>query len=311
MSAAETKAGRGEPGAGTATMPNLLVIGAAKSGTTSLHRYLDQHPEVTMAVPHRSDLRSDDNDAHGKEMRFFWRDDWRERLDWYRSHFAAIETPVRGEATPAYTAYPFHPDVAERIHSVAPGARLVYLVRDPVERVLAHQVQRVVDGDRASLAERLRDDRIDSDPAICPSRYATQLERYLRLFPSSQIEVVDQHRLRHERRQVMREIYAFAGVDPDFWSPTLEREHNTRSQKHALTPAGRRLFHGLLAPAGRRIAPRAWGKAAPRVRRARSEPVGSGREVDPEVRGALTELLRPEAERLRGLTGQDFSSWSV
>lgn len=296
---------------GGGDLPNLLVIGAAKSGTTSLHRYLDQHPEVSMAVPNGSGARSDDNDASAKEMRFFWRPDWRQRLDWYRSHFAAMNTPVRGEATPAYTAHPFHPDVAERIHSVAPAAQLVYLVRDPVDRALAHQVQRLVDGDRTPFEERLRPERIGADPVICPSRYATQLEQYLRFFPSSQIKLVDQHRLRHERRESLREIFAFAGVDPEFWSPTLEREHNTRAQKYALTPGGRKLFHNLLDPIGRRLSPRHWARAAPKVRRSLSHPIDSKQTAEPGVREALAEALGPEAQRLRELTGEDFSSWSV
>jgi hypothetical protein len=296
---------------GGGDLPNLLVIGAAKSGTTSLHRYLDQHPEVSMAVPHGSDVRSEDNDALAKEMRFFWRSDWRQRLDWYRAHFAAMDTPVRGEATPAYTAHPFHPDVAERIHSVAPAARLVYVVRDPVDRALAHQVQRLVDGDRTPFAERLRPERIEADPVICPSRYATQLEQYLRFFPAAQVKLVDQHRLRHERRETLREIFAFAGVDPEFWSPALEREHNTRAQKYALTPVGRALFQRLLDPLGRRVSARAWAQMAPRVRKALSRPVDPELAAAPEARAALAEILGPEAQRLRELTEEKFSSWSV
>ena len=117
-------------------MPNLVIIGSAKSGTSSLHHYLDCHPEISMAAP-RGSGRMGDNDAAGKEMRFFWRDDWRERMSWYSSHFAPMTTAVRGEATPAYSAHPRHPEVPERIHSAIPNARLLYIVRDPIDRIVS------------------------------------------------------------------------------------------------------------------------------------------------------------------------------
>src|SRR5205085_10467190 len=102
-------------------LPNLIVIGAAKCGTTSLHRYLDLHPEVAMSKT--------------KQLHFFTeKENWGRGLAWYESHF---DTPaqVRGESTPAYSAWPVHRGVPERIARVVPDTRLIYLVRDPVERV--------------------------------------------------------------------------------------------------------------------------------------------------------------------------------
>jgi hypothetical protein len=294
-----------------ADMPNLIVIGSAKSGTTSLHRYLNLHPEISMAVPQHRGITAEDNDAMAKEMRFFWRHDWRQRLDWYRSHFALMLTPVRGEATPGYTSHPFHPNVAERIHSVAPQVRLLYIVRDPVDRVAAHQVQRWVDGDRVPLRERMSSARIEADPVICPSRYGTQLQQYLCLFPPAQIKVVDQHRLRHARPETLHEVFEFLAVDPGFWSPALHLEHNTRAEKRALTPRGRTLYHHLLDPLASRLSPRGWAKVAPRVRRALSEPVGAEAGMSSDLREQVAALLRPEAQRLRELSGEEFPSWSV
>jgi hypothetical protein len=293
-----------------AKMPNLFVIGAAKSGTTSLHHYLDAHPQISMAAP-RDSARSRDNDAAGKEMRFFWRDDWAERMDWYLSHFASMSTPVRGETTPAYAAYSFHADVAGRIHLVSPRARLLYVVRDPIDRIVAHFAQRQADGDRRSFAGYMEElDRPDN-PIVCPSLYATQLDLYLRRFERSRLLVVDQHALRHRRREALREVFSFLEVDPDFWSPGFEGERNTRAEKYALTPAGAKLLKGFLDPAGRRLAPRGWTRLRPRVRRALSKPVGERPAIEPDTRERLTALLGPEVERLRELTGQRFESWSL
>jgi Sulfotransferase family len=291
-------------------LPNLVVIGSAKSGTTSLHHYLNGHPEISMASPSRgAGLR--DNDADGKEMRFFWREDWRESMPWYCSHFAEMTTPVRGEATPAYSAYPRHPAVPERIHAVVPAARLIYIVRDPIERIVSHYIQELVDGDRRSFRQRMLElDRPDNS-IVCPSRYATQVERYLEFFASSQLLVVDQHRLKHERRATLREIFGFLGVDPGHWSPAFDDERNTRAEKQALTPLGRRLFYGLLDPLGRRLAPERWSTLRPSVRRSFSRQILERPVLDDELRTKLSAMLQPQVDRLRELTGQRFPSWSL
>src|SRR4051812_23135116 len=103
-------------------LPNLLVIGAAKAGTTSLWHYLDAHPSVFMAP--------------AKELHFFDLDEnWNRGIPWYAEHFAGSESsPVVGEATPGYTRYPHRPHAAARAAATVPDARLIYLVRDPIER---------------------------------------------------------------------------------------------------------------------------------------------------------------------------------
>jgi hypothetical protein len=291
-------------------MPNLVIIGSAKSGTSSLHHYLDCHPEISMAAP-RGSGRLGDNDAAGKEMRFFWRDDWRERMCWYSSHFAPMTTAVRGEATPAYSAHPRHPEVPERIHAAIPDARLLYVVRDPIDRIVSHYIQQRVDGERRSFQQRMRECERPEDPIVCPSRYATQVERYLEFFDCSRLLVVDQHLLRHERRATLRRIFAFLEVDRDFWAADFEHERNTRAEKHALTPLGRRIFHGTLNPIGRRVAPQTWPRLGPAVRRSLSQPIIERPVVDAALREKLSLLLGPQVDRLRELTGQRFASWSL
>ena len=110
-------------------LPNLIVIGAAKCGTTSLHEYLDLHPEVAM--------------SREKELDFFVEEKhWGRGVEWYAAQFE--DAPVRGESSPSYTAYPRYRGVPERIRRVVPDAKLVYLVRDPVERIVSHFVHRQV-----------------------------------------------------------------------------------------------------------------------------------------------------------------------
>jgi hypothetical protein len=292
-------------------LPNLFVIGAAKSGTTSLHYYLSEHPAIHMArgtpgVWRAGRLAQDDQP---KEMRFFWRDDWREHLHDYAAQFDVCEA-VRGEATPAYSAWPYHPGVPERIHEVAPEARFIYIVRDPIDRVIAHSIQEQVAGRGRPLERRLREPGWENDRIVCPSRYATQLERYLSLFAPDRILVEDQRELRNRRREALREIFSFLEVDPGFWSASFEREYNTLGDKRALTRSGRVVFRQALDPAAARLAPELWRALRPRVRRVFSRPVEWPQPSDP-VRAQLATLLAPEADRLRCLTGRRFDGWSV
>lgn len=288
----------------------MLIIGSAKSGTTSLHHYLDEHPEISMASPRGNGPRHD-NDAAGKEMRFFWREDWRARLDWYQSHFAEMPTPIRGEATPAYSAHPFHPGVAERIHSVIPQVRLLYIVRDPIDRILSHYVQQWVDGDRRSLDERMEEYDEPANSIVCPSRYATQAERYLSLFGESQLLVIDQHELKHRRRATLQRIFAFLGVEEGFWSPVFEQELNTRAEKYALSPLGERVLHGLLDPVCGRLMPTRWPQLRSTARRALSTEMTDRPVIEGDARRRLAAMLGPEVDRLRELSGERFESWSL
>jgi hypothetical protein len=117
---------RARPGEGTRdlTLPNLIVIGAQKCGTSGLHYYLSLHPEVSMSTP--------------KELNYFIAERNLPRgIEWYSRHFDP-NARCRGEASPNYTAYPQHLGVPERIAAVVPDLRLVYIVSDPVERITPH-----------------------------------------------------------------------------------------------------------------------------------------------------------------------------
>lgn len=105
------------------SLPNLIVIGAHKGGTTSLHHYLRQHPQIFM-----SSL---------KELDFFVDEfNWPKGIDWYRKQFSSV-APIRGESSPSYTHFPKLKGVPERIHHLIPDAKLICirLLADDVEEL--------------------------------------------------------------------------------------------------------------------------------------------------------------------------------
>jgi hypothetical protein len=275
-------------------LPNLVIIGTAKGGTTSIYHYLDAHPEIAMARP--------------KGMRFFLDDGhWHRGQAWYESHFDT-PAPVRGEASAAYTSWPFLPNAAERIAAMIPNARLVYLVRDPLERIVADYFHAFREhGDTRPFLETVLP--FEESLIVARSRYATQLERYLALFPAEQILVVDTSELGRGTADTMARIYRFLGVADDFRSPIFDERFNTRKRRVVRNRIGERVARALDAGLGEARAARLRAVVpeflhSPFVARVRAE-------FPPHVRADLVDYLRPEVERLRALTGLPLASWSI
>ena len=277
-------------------LPNLLVIGAAKAGTTSLHRYLSRHPEIFM--------------SRIKELKLFIHDDWRERLDRYRTNFPAA-APVRGESSPAYSMHPWWPGVPERVSEVIPEAKLIYMVRDPVERLLGQYVEmRIAHQEDRPIDRALADYDRPSNRLAMPSRYAYQLDRWRARFPDSRILVLDQRDLLESRGNTLSRVFSFLGVDPAFESPEFERLHNKRQGKMRANRLGVWLYsRGWLSRAqdASRMLPDAVRE---RLKLAVAEPVPTP-SLDPGLRAALEAYLREDADRLREYTRQRFEHWSV
>ena len=199
-------------------LPDFLVIGAQKAGTTALYAYLRWHPGI--AGP------------SWKEVSFFDRHWWRGEA-WYRGQFPlrAGERLV-GEASPSYL---FHPLAPERARSLVPGAKLVALLRDPVDRAYSQYQHEVALGREplsfedalAAEDERLvgEVERLIADPRAfsrawwdhtytARGRYAEQLERWLEAFPSEELLVVRTEDLGERPAETYASILAFLGAEP-------------------------------------------------------------------------------------------------
>ena len=282
-SGAETRAG---------ALPNLIVIGAQKCGTSVLHYYLSLHPEVSMSKP--------------KELNFFIEErNWPRGIDWYKSQFDA-DARVRGEASPNYTAFPQHQGVPDRMASVVPDAKLIYMVRDPLERIAAHWVHNYAKRrEKGTLAETLVH---PNTSYVTRSKYAMQLERFLEHYPKEQVLVFQQSELRHKRMETLRQVFDFAGVDAGFEHPRFEQERHQTSGKTRATRLAVRLERMGRSRRGRLLPSNFWLVLDDRLPLRRTI-------KRPDVRASLPPdtlaELRADAERLRELTGRDFSNWKI
>ena len=267
------KLARRNPGRGR-ILPDFLVIGTAKSGTTTLYGWLSEHPFV--------------EPADMKEVHFF--DYGYERgLDWYRSHFPLArdrETFARehgrpfltGEASPTYISHEWAPT---RIAEALPQAKLIVAFRNPVDRAYSQfQMSRREEEEPlesfadavAAEEERLApeharskaDPRYKSWPLGCwsyvwRSSYAEQVDRWFRLFPREQFHFVSTEELESQPQTTLDAVYEFLELPP-----------------HANADLG----HLHVAP--------------------KYDP------ISPEVRAQLAERFRPDNERLYELVGVDF-----
>jgi len=275
--------------------PNFLIIGAMKSGTSSLWNFVRQHPEVFM--------------PDQKEIEFFSRGEhWRRGVDWYARHFddASPRHKAIGEASTGYTKYPLFKGVPARIASTLPDVRFIYLVREPVERMRSHWEHIVRNwGEKRPLDVALLED----SRYLSLSRYATQLDQYLEHFDRDRFLVLTSEDLKEHPASVSERVFRFIGVDPDWEVPnraeemmvTAERRRDLRTGTlFKRNPRWRALFIRVPEPPKkmyRRVA--ALWRPPPRP------------EVSPEVAAKIRDELRDEVARLRPFMDDDFDGWGI
>ena len=285
----------------TARLPDFIMIGASKAGTTSMHYYLGQHPEISMSYP--------------KETNFFTREDYLEpdALAWYSSCFEDVPG-LRGDASPKYAHFPTIAHVPERIASLVPQAKLIFLVRDPIERAESHYYHNYFNRSESRDIDQVFAELQDDDyPLVVASKYGMQLEQYLPHFPMSQIMIVDNNDLRKARDETMSSVFAFLGVDPAFSSEAFDRKIKDRTKTVRLSRVAAGVHDSMPARIGRKVLP--VHIREPLFERARRVLSPNGavtpKRADPVQRERVAEFFRDDAARLRELTGLPFSHWSV
>lgn len=271
------------------TLPNLIVIGTVKGGTTSMYEYLREHPQVYMSPM--------------KETNFF-SSRWplRTQAD-YEAQFDGVNgEAVIGEASPGYLAFP---GVARRIHDLIPAAKLIAILRNPADRAFSEYWM------------RWRGDTYWKEPGeitaafqresfyVAPGFYYEHLRRFFDLFPPEQLRVYITERMNADTAGVMADTYRFLGVDDGF-QPDLRRRHNV-----GYTPKSGALngvyHHEGLRKALVPIVPRPVKDLVKRVS-ARNQVTGVP-EIPEELRRQMVELYREDIERLQALLDEDLSIW--
>lgn len=275
----------------TGRKPNFLIIGAPKCGTTALARYLETHPQVFVAPE--------------KELRYF--DQSHDLgLDWYLDHFRRAEDELAiGEATPTYMA---HPQAPSRMAEVVPEARLVAILRNPVDRAYSHywQVRRrgheprdfaqAVEQEHPagvmSLEEQAR-------AYLGFGQYMEQLSNFVPHYPRASIHVLILEELVAEPAVTLSELHRFLGVDDTFVPANIGRVYNPSYRYRSW-----RFRSAMLRARAWTIAP-GLARRLDRLNRDESEYPA----MDDATRARLLEHFAPHNQALADWLGYDLKAW--
>jgi len=297
------------------TLPNFLVIGASKSGTTSLYYYLQQHPDVYMSPVKEPKFfalegRKLDFRGPGADERI---NRWAVTdIEEYRALFEGAEgEKAIGEASPTYLHSPQAPG---RIKHYVPEARLIALLRNPVDRAYSAYVQHVRDGrEPLSFSEALREEegrlRDNWSPGWGYKRigfYHRHLKRYYEMFGEERIKVCLYEELSEDPVGVSRDIFRFLGVD-DAFVPDTSLRHNTSG-----IPRSRALLRFIKKPNVVKSALKPLLPGGVRKRISVNVQNWNLEKAPPLPEGArreLAEAYREDILGLQDLIGRDLSGW--
>ena len=299
------------------TMPNFLIIGAAKSGTSSLHFYLRQHPEIFMTPDKQTYFfayEGEDPELPGPGDDYEVRSHLVTSLEDYQAQFAGVTTETAiGEACSVYLC---DRKAAASIKKHVPDAKLIVILRDPAERAyssfmhLRREAYEPVADFREALA--LEEERIRSNwrhlwHYRSRGYYHEQIAHYLTLFDRSQMRIYLFEDLRDDPRALLKDIFGFLGVDDSFVPDTSGRYNASgipRSRtalRLIMRPNRLKTVVKPLLPKRLRHAVKTFVTTSPLSLRKSPLPADARRDL---VAGYRDDVLK-----LQAMLGRDLSAW--
>jgi hypothetical protein len=276
--------------------PDFLGLGAQKAGTSWIYSCLYDHPQVCIPI---------------KDLHFFSRErNWVRGIAWYEEQFARCgPNRVAGEFSTSYLADPVAPG---RIHEHYPRVRMITCLRNPTERAFSNFLNDLQSG---TLPPRANfEEVVESHPEYTQQgAYASQLQRYLDLFPRESMLILLYDDLERDPLAFMSSIYRFLGVDDAFVPRMLHERVNVARMPRS--PRADRLARKAVTGLRRHGLDRAvWlakRSGLPRVSyRVNSRPTAlAGQELTPERRRRLTGSFAQEIDQLEQLLDRDLGAW--
>jgi hypothetical protein len=278
--------------------PNFFIVGAPKAGTTTLYRYLERHPQVFMSsIKEPSYFAHTDILAQQLYYKIEPVSDWEEYLELFSTANGATAI---GEASVSYL---FYPDAAKKLHNAFPAARIVILLRDPVERAWSHYLMdyklnlvtksfdEIISGNRNSLYYQ---------QYVKLGLYAKQVEMYLNLFGKEQVFIGLHDELKRDYDGLVKKVCSFLNVEP----LTFNNGHNYNA---AEVPRNSFIRTVYASPSRRALAKKIAGPFTPTIKSLLfKKPVMKPEDHTVQL---LQRIYQPDLKHLEILTGMDLRSW--
>ena len=289
------------------TMPNFLIIGAMKSGTTALYYYLEQHPQIFMSPVKEPNFFCSGNENTSKP-------DAVADIRVYERLFARVSNEkAYGEASHCYL---YEPKAVERIKSCIPEARLIAILRNPVDRAYSHFLHMVRNGTEpvVDFSQVLQEEatvayRANFQDYVGRGLYHKQLIRYFDAFNEDQIKIYLYEDLSNAATYTLRDIFRFLEVDAEF-VPNISLKHNVSGH-----PKNKTLDRLLRKQGPVKDALKLYLPAKLRWRLSRPYDtlkklnLTKPPDMEPEIRQQLIEIYREDILKLQELIKRDLSQW--
>lgn len=275
-------------------LPTFVIIGSAKSGTTSLATNLNKHPEVFVV-------------SRPKEPNYFAYA-FDKGHAWYESLFEeAGSKRERGESSPSYTIE-LKSAAPRRMAALIPDARLIYIVRHPLDRMRSHWMEDMQSGGHAAMPF---DRAVREQPHLtATSCYWQHLNRYRAYYPDERIYILFHDDLKRDAAGVFRSCFTYLGVDASVPVAGVDRPVNAKEDLRAATgalKAARRMGHALLGERALQKLPRSWKVMANKL---------LGRDMEPprwddQTRRRVLDAIGPDVAAFLAHCGRPADFWDL
>jgi hypothetical protein len=294
------------------TMPNFIIIGSAKAGTSSVYHYLSQHPEIYMSPLKETEFfirvgqELEINEVQANEVL----NKGVGNLEDYRALFQGVKNEIAiGEATPGYL---YHSWVPKTIQQYIPDAKLIVLLRDPVERAYSHFWHNVGNGrETLDFAGAIQHEKVRMNEKwgigyyyVNRGFYYPQLKRFFDVFDPKQIKVCLFEDLIHNPTDTVQDIFRFLGVNDTYIPENI-------SEKYLAFSRGKnkyidKLLEGLnpIKSILKTFVPKQLGKSIINSLTTKDKPT-----FPAEIRRELVQGYREDIFKLQGLIDRDLSKW--
>jgi len=206
---------------------DFFIVGAPKSGTTSLFHYLDEHPEIEMSSQKEPDYFSD-KDIQNRGM--YYGKNRIDTIEKYHDLFEDTNSRLKGEGSVSYL---FYNNVPAKIKEYNPNAKIIIMLRNPIDRAFSHYLMDYRLGVVSNTFEDIvfkqskhKHSSLFYQQYVKVSEYTVQIERYLDFFSADNILVIDYEEFKKDVLGVVNKTFFFLGVDQDF-KPNVIKKYNT------------------------------------------------------------------------------------
>ncbi len=286
-------------------IPNLFIVGAPKSGTTSLHYYLDEHPDIFMSTPKEINYFSKmDLDKQG----IYYKDLKLNSIADYQSLFKyADNKKVVGESSVSYL---FYPEVSKKIYDYNPKAKIIAILRNPIERGYSHYLMDLKLGEVKTSFENIifknysiKKLNIYFQQYLELGLYYNQVKRYIDTFGKNQVKVILTEDLNNDIVKTLNEIFYYLDI-PNINIPSVKNKYNVNSQpksnilKKLYSIRSLRFAISSILPTHKK------NQVKTLLFTNKNKPI-----INPKTKDYLLRIYKPDIMKLENLISRDLSSW--